>query len=66
MAKKNNSLDDSDMDVLVNLNPNYKGFGEPSPTTKRLVAEGLVDLVFHEDGLWSGALTKKAEKLIKK
>lgn len=64
MAKR--TLEDSDVEILANVNDEYKGHGEPSPTTKRLIADGFIDIVFYDDGLWSAKLTKKAEKIIKK
>lgn len=55
-----------DVDTLVTFakhNQNVLGYGEPSPTTKRFVAEGLIDVETVGEH-WKAKLTKAGKRFI--
>ena len=54
------------VEVLRSVNESVLGFGEASVTTKYLVDNGYVELVFKDDVHWFGRLTKKGQKAISK
>lgn len=50
------------LDLLFNVNPEYKGYGPMSDATRQLLAEDFIDVETGADGHWFAKLTPKGEK----